>query len=56
MAIEVRIKPTRQLFPKNNEKNEEFFYIFGATVNPEDTDKVEINKYGNISLKDLCHN
>lgn len=50
--MEIRIKPTVQLFPKNNQENEEFFYIFGAEVNPEDmVEGLELNKYGNISIK-----
>ena len=47
--MEIRIKPTKCLF-----KNEDdFFYIWGAEVNPEDmySKDVELNKYGNISFK-----
>lgn len=50
--IEMRIKPKRQLFPKNNEENEDFYYIFSAEVNPNDlTDDIDVNSYGNISIK-----
>ncbi|MGV4321293.1 AAA family ATPase [Bacillus mojavensis] len=45
--IEVKIKPTRVLF--YDEDNS--FGIFSADVNPDDISKVEINKYGNISIK-----
>lgn len=50
--MEIRIKPTRQLFPKDNADSDNFFFIFSAEVNPEDiAEGVEINKYGNISIK-----
>jgi exodeoxyribonuclease V alpha subunit len=51
MAIEIRVKPSRQLFPKNNEVSESDFYIFSANVNPEDAHVVKMNNYGNISFK-----
>lgn len=47
--IKVRIKPTRELF-----FNEDDYYgIYGATVNEEDVEKYQIkmNQYGNISIK-----
>ncbi len=50
--IKVRIKPLRQLFPKNNEDSENFFFIYSAEVNEEDLDSgVKLNSYDNISIK-----
>jgi exodeoxyribonuclease V alpha subunit len=49
--MNIRIKPTRQLFPKNDGDSENFFFIYSADVNPDDIGKVKINKWGNISIK-----
>lgn len=53
MGLEVIIKPTIQLFPKDNQENEDFFYIYGAEVLSENKGEVEFNKYGNISIKGI---
>lgn len=48
--IKVKIKPTKTLF--FNEEN--FFGIYGCEVNPDDHDKVKMNKWGNISIKGVA--
>lgn len=47
--IKVRIKPTRELFFNADD----YYGIYGATVNQEDVEKYQIkmNQYGNISIK-----
>ncbi|AYP68220.1 Dda-like helicase [Bacillus phage vB_BcoS-136] len=45
--MEIRIKPTKTLFFADDT----FFGIYGAEVNPDDMDKVKLNKWGNISIK-----
>lgn len=49
--IEIRIKPTKQLFPKYGADSENFFFIFSVDVNPDDQHLVNLNRYGNISIK-----
>jgi len=50
--MEIRIKPTKQLYPKNNEESDSFFYIYSAEVNPDDFGNgVKLNSWGNISIK-----
>lgn len=43
--MEIRIKPTKCLYQKED------FYIWSAEVNPDDSENVELNNYGNISFK-----
>lgn len=45
--IEIKIKPTKTLFFAE----ETFFGIWGCEVNPDDMNKVKLNKWGNISIK-----
>lgn len=45
--IEIKIKPSVELFFDS----ETFFGIYASEVNPEDSDKVTFNNYGNISVK-----
>lgn len=45
--MEIKIKPSKVLF--FNDDN--FFGIYSCEVNPNDIDKVEINNWGNISIK-----
>jgi exodeoxyribonuclease V alpha subunit len=45
--IEIKIKPTKTLFFAEDT----FFGIYGCEVNPDDMNKVKLNKWGNISIK-----
>lgn len=45
--IEIKIKPTKTLFFAEDT----FFGIWGCEVNPDDQNKVKMNKWGNISIK-----
>lgn len=47
MAIEIKVKPTKELFFNEDTA----FGIYGAEVNPKYLEFVSLNKYGNISLK-----
>jgi len=47
LTVEVRIRPTKELFFDE----ESFFGIYGVVVNNDDISKVNLNMYGNISIK-----
>lgn len=48
--MEIRIKPTKTLFFSD----ENFFGIYAVEVNPDDQNKIKMNKYGNISIKGIA--
>ena len=48
--MEIRLTPSRELF--FNQDN--FFGIYACWVNKEDVDKVQLNSYGNISIKGVA--